>query len=289
MPIEAEPVLSVHNALGEGPLWHPGQRALYWVDIGAQSVHRWQPDGGAHEVFVFTVPVIALARRVAGGFLVATPKSLSFWNPPEASLQQIAVAEPEKEGARFNDGAVDPEGRFWIGTMKKGEATSSLYRLDANRTLDVMASGLTVSNGIGWSPDRRTMYLTDSLSQTIFAYDYDPASGSIDNRRIFVHTPDEPGVPDGLAVDSAGFVWSVRCRGWKIVRYDPQGNVAAEIRLPVECPTSCAFGGPDLDQLYVTSSTALAARDHRQTQPLAGDLFRIEAGVRGLPEPAYGG
>ncbi len=289
MPVEVEQVLGVQNMLGEGPLWHPGEQALYWVDIGARSVHRWQPDGGRHGVFTLAVPVIALARRAAGGFVVATPKSLAFWNPPDASLRQIAVAEPEKAGARFNDGAVDAEGRFWIGTMKAGEATSSLYRLDTNRTLSVMASGLTVSNGIGWSPDRRTMYLTDSLSHTIFAYDYDPPSGSIDNRRVFTHTPDEPGVPDGLAVDSAGFVWSARCRGWKVVRYDPDGTVAAEIRLPVECPTSCAFGGPALDQLYVTSSRDLMTQGTHTTQPLAGDLFRIDAGARGLAEPAYGG
>jgi sugar lactone lactonase YvrE len=155
--------------------------------------------------------------------------------------------------------------------------------------LQIMETGLTISNGIGWSPDNKTMYFTDSMPRTIYAYDFDPITGAIENRRSFIHTPDEPGVPDGLTVDSEGFIWSARWDGWKITRYDPDGKLEREIEVSAQRPTSCTFGGPDLDELYVTSASVGMDWMDRVKQPAAGNLFRIRVDVKGLPEPKFAG
>ena len=281
-----EHTLAAQNKLGEGPVWNPDEQALYWVDIEKGCVHRLYPKTGRHDVFDVGLPVGALGFRASGGLVMATRDGFAFWDPETQALRFIADPEPDRPGARFNDGAVDRQGRFWAGTMGQGP-TSSLYRLDPDGSVRKMESGITISNGIGWSPDDRTMYFTDSPLRVIYAYDFDPATGAIENRRPFVHTPEEEGVPDGLTVDSEGFIWSARWGGWKVTRYDPTGRVERQIRLPVQCPTSCTFGGPQLDELYVTSAwTALTAAD-REAQPWAGDLFRLQAGVKGLAEPRF--
>jgi sugar lactone lactonase YvrE len=150
-----------------------------------------------------------------------------------------------------------------------------------------METGVTVANGIGWSPDNKTMYFTDSAPKIIYAYDFDPSTGAIENRRNFMHTPDEPGVPDGLAVDSEGFIWSARWDGWKITRYDLEGKVEREIPVPVGRPTSCAFGGPGLKNLYITSARVGLSETELREQPLAGDLFVLETDVKGMIEPKF--
>ena len=281
-----EHILAAQNKLGEGPVWNPDEQALYWVDIEKGCVHRLYPKTGRHDVFDVGLPVGALGFRASGGLVMATRDGFAFWDPETQALRFIADPEPDRPGARFNDGAVDRQGRFWAGTMGQGP-TSSLYRLDPDGSVHRMESGVTISNGIGWSPDDRTMYFTDSLLKVIYAYDFDPATGAIENRRPFVHTPEEEGVPDGLTVDSEGFVWSARWGGWKVTRYDPTGTVEHEIRLPVQYPTSCTFGGPQLDELYVTSAWTAVTEAERGAQPWAGDLFRLQAGVKGLEEARY--
>ena len=166
---------------------------------------------------------------------------------------------------------------------------SCLYRLDADLSVHVMETGIGTSNGIGWSPDRRTMYYTDSPRQVIYAYDFDAESGGLSHRRAFMDSTGEWGFPDGLAVDSEGFVWSARWEGWKITRYDPQGQVEREIRLPVERVTSCAFGGPNLDELYITTAWTSLDDTGRAQQPLAGDLFRLRVGIKGQPASRFAG
>ena len=183
---------------------------------------------------------------------------------------------------------MDRRGRFWAGTLAPG-ATSSLYRLDPDLTVHTMETGITASNGIGWSPDNRTMYFTDTRRKTIYAYDFDAATGSIGNRRPLIFTPEEDGVPDGLTVDSEGFIWSARWGGWKVSRYDPSGKLEREVRLPVQYPTSCAFGGDRLDELYVTSARTRVSEEQIHDQPFAGDLLRLRTGIRGLPEPKFAG
>ena len=285
---QAEQLLHLNNRLGEGPVWNVSERALYWVDIDGQCFYRYYPATGAQERFDVGQPIGVLRFRKSGGFVVALRDGLAFWDAQTQSLKLIANPEPGKPNARFNDGAVDRRGRFWAGTLAPG-ATSALYRLDPDLSVHTMETGITVSNGIGWSPDNRTMYYCDSRIRMIYAYDFDLASGTITNRRAFVHTLDGPSTPDGLTVDSEGFVWCARWGGWQVVRYDPTGKVEREIRLPVEYPTSCAFGGEALDELYITSAWTRLSEAQRKEQPAAGDIFRLKTNIKGLPEPLFAG
>jgi sugar lactone lactonase YvrE len=278
---------AVRNQLGEAPLWSSVEQALYWVDIDEPAIYRYDDETGELRRFQVEIPVTALGLRASGGLVVATRDGFAFLTPG-SPLQMIADPESDRPDTRFNDGAVDPTGRFWAGTVS-GDATASLYRLDRDLSVQRMDSGFTVSNGIGWSPDGRTLYFTDTLELVIHAYDFDPTSGRVANRRVFASVPAGEGVPDGLAVDEEGFVWSVRCRGGRIVRYDPSGRVDRQIYLPVSCPTSCAFGGAGLDELFVTSSVSLVNEANRSGEPLAGDLFRLRPGVRGISEPEFTG
>jgi sugar lactone lactonase YvrE len=283
---EVEHILAVGNELGEGPLWSAEEQALYWVDIERGCIHRLYPATGAHEGFDVGLPVSALGLRASGGLVTATRDGFALWDPETQALRFIADPEADEPDARFNDGAVDRQGRFWAGTMSSGP-TSSLYRLDPDGSVHRMESGITTSNGIGWSPDNRTLYFTDSPLRVIYAYDFDPATGAIENRRPFVHTPEEEGVPDGLTVDSEGSVWSARWGGWQVTRYDPAGKMEREIRLPVQYPTSCTFGGPRLDELYITSARIKLSEAEREAQSWAGDLFRLRTGVKGLAAPKF--
>jgi sugar lactone lactonase YvrE len=283
-----ERLIHLNNRLGEGPVWNVSEHALYWVDIEGNCFYRYHPATGAQERFDVGQPIGVLRFRKSGGLVMALRDGLAFWDARTQALKFIANPEPGKPNARFNDGAVDRLGRFWAGTIAPG-ATSALYRLDPDHSVHTMETGITVSNGIGWSPDNRTMYYCDSRIHMIYAYDFDLASGTITNRRAFVHTPDDPSMPDGLTVDSEGFVWCARWGGWKVVRYDPAGKVEREIRLPVEYPTSCAFGGEALDELYITSAWTRLSEAQRKEQPDAGDIFRLKTNVKGLPEPLFAG
>lgn len=274
-------LIASQNQLGEGPLWHPTEQALYWVDILQQRVERYDPSSRIHTSTHFPLQVTALGIRKRGGFVAATSKGLGYWDG--ASDQVILFSHPERHlpDNRFNDGAVGPAGNFWAGTMYAGPHTDprppgGLYRLGADEQVRLIQPELTISNGLGWSPDGKLFYFTDSLRHTIYVYDFDPGRGEASNRRVFIHDPELPGVPDGLTVDSQGFVWSARWGGWKITRYDPDGKTEREIKLPVECPTSCTFGGSNLNQLYITSAWTDLTPGQRTNQPQAGDLFHIE-------------
>jgi len=281
-----EHLLACQNQLGEGPRWHPGEGCLYWVDIESQQIHRFDPRSSRHDDWTLNTPIGCLAFRQSGGFVLATGEGFQFWRPGRP-LEPIADPEVGKTGARFNDGNVDPLGRFWAGTLAEGES-SALYRLDTDLQVSTMIDRVTISNGIGWSPDKRTMYFTDTLRLAIYAFDYDLERGEINNQRTFVSTEGEEGVPDGLAIDSDGCVWSARWGGWKIVRYDPDGTAMEEIRLPVEQPTSCTFGGEDFRELYITSAWTELPQRSRRKQPMAGDLFRLRVSTPGLPVSFFG-
>jgi len=267
---------------------------LYWVDIENNSFFRYFPTTSKYESFDVGVPIGVLALRAAGGLVMATKNGFAFWDPKTQALQFLANPEADKPHTRFNDGAVDSQGRFWAGTMcGLSEICSapegSLYRLDPDGSVSIMETGIFIANGIDWSPDTKIMYFTDSTRHVIYAYDFDPATGAIENRRPFISTPDEIGVPDGLTVDSEGCIWSARWGGWKITRYDPTGKVEREIQLPVQCPTSCAFGGANLDELYITSAWNELTVEQKKNQPYAGDLFRVKTDTKGLVSPKFAG
>jgi sugar lactone lactonase YvrE len=278
--------------LGEGPVWHPLEQVLYWVDIIQGKLHRYDPRQKDHQVTDLGLAATAMGIRTGGGFVMATRKGFAFWDQRENQFSFLGDPDAEEvKNVRFNDGKTDRQGRFWAGKMTEGpgRGNNSLYRLDPDCTIHRMESGITVSNGLGWSPDDRTFYYTDSPMKVIYAYDFDPSTGDIVNRRIFARIPEDPneGLPDGLAVDEEGCIWSARWGGWKVVRYTPDGQVEREIPTPVEFPTSCAFGGQNLDELYITSAWTQVQRDQRASQPLGGDVFRLKTHVRGFQEPYF--
>ncbi len=281
-------VLDCRSLLGEGPFWDVAEQRLYWVDIKSRRIHRFSPDTGVDEMWPTPEDVGSLAPREKGGLVIALKSGFHFYDPVQGRLVPVALPEGEPGHNRFNDGKTDRQGRFWAGKMGS-RPTNSLFRLDADHSIQRMESGIEVSNGLGWSPDNRTFYYTDSPVKVIYAYDFDPAAGSIRNRRVFARVPAaaSEGFPDGLAVDEEGCVWSARWGGWKVVRYRPDGSIDREIPMPVEFPTSCAFGGPELKDLYITSAWVEVAPDRRAQQPLAGDLFCLKTEVRGFPEPLY--
>ena len=289
--MKPEQVAKVCNVIGEGPRWNAAEQRLYWVDfIEKQNIHSWHPATQELRTYPTEAPVSALAFRRSGDLIVATGGQIATFSVATKKLSSFTSLD-DRPGMRLNDGAVDADGRFWVGSMhseKQDEPHGSLYRFDANGSVHEMDSGFTVSNGLGWSPDRRTFYFIDTFRRVIYAYDFSAAAGAISNRRVFARTVESDGYPDGLAVDAEGHVLVAFWGGWKVVRYDPDGKPEREIRFPVANPTACAFGGRDLDELYVTTARLGLKADELTKQPLAGDLFRVRLNIQGQEEPLFG-
>lgn len=276
------------NSLGESPRWHPSENRLYWTDIDTGTILRQAP----RETLPFTIPlgvkVGCLGFRKSGGLILAASTGYLFWQADVQPTSIIGNPEPGKIGARFNDGLVDAYGRFWAGTMTETGATSSLYRLDPDHSIHRMLSGVTISNGIGWNKENTRFYFTDTNKRMIRQYDYNLEQGALTYDCLFAAI-DGPGVPDGLAIDSEGNIWSVHCGSGKLVIYDPHGRDLGEIPFPTRCITACTFGGPDLSDLYVTSSRSLLHPSEIPEQPLAGAVFKISTKSQGIPSNFYTG
>ena len=290
---EVEHVLEIRNVIGEGPVWHSQEGCLYWVNfIGEFQILRFSPKTRQLKIFETGMPVMALGLRGAGGFIAATSKGLANWDTQRNAFEPFSDPLAGRAGIRFNDAATDTRGRFWVGTLNDNNPKGpdgELFCVLGDHSCHLMDKDITVSNGIGWSPDRKIMYFTDSFRYAIYAYDYSAESGTIANRRTFVQTSPEGGIPDGLTVDTEGFVWSAYCGGWRVVRYTPGGEVDREYRLPVANPTSCAFGGEHLDELYITSANLGLSDEDKRKHPLSGDLFCLKAGITGMDEPRFAG
>jgi sugar lactone lactonase YvrE len=270
-----------HAELGEGPHWDIATQALYWVDIPGQRVHRRDADG-AHRSWEVGLPVSAVVPSQAGWLCVAAGNGFYALDEESGQVELIADA-PGLPHTRLNDGACDREGRFYAGSMDNDEAPGrgALYRLDPDRTVTEIFSGIGLSNGLGWSPDDRLMYYIDSLAYRVDVMDYDPETGAMGERRPFARLGSGETVPDGMTVDAEGGVWVAVWGGGVIQRYDADGTLNGVVRLPAAFVTSCAFGGPDLDQLFITT----AAGPGRS----GGALFTCPAGVKGLPAYRYRG
>ncbi len=291
---EVEHVLAAGNVIGEGPVWHSQEESLYWVDfVEHHQILRFNPQTRQLDVFETGIPVMALGIRKAGGFIAATANGLANWDTQRKVFE--TVCDPlagRAGGVRFNDAATDIRGRFWVGTLNDANPKGpdgELFCVQGDGSCQRMDKDITVANGIGWSPDRKIMYFTDSFRYSVYAYDFDAAAGTIANRRTFVQTPPEAGIPDGLTVDSEGFVWSAFWGGWKVVRYNPEGKVDREYRLPVPNPSSCAFGGKRLDELYITTAALGLSPEEKAKSTQSGDLFRLKAGIVGMDEPRFAG
>jgi sugar lactone lactonase YvrE len=256
------------------------------VDIESKRFHRLDPVSKSYELFEVGELIGVVGFRQKGGLVLASERGFSFYDLPTKRLQPIGNPEAHKSNTQFNDGAVDRKGRFWAGTL--GDSyNNSLYRLDPDLSIHCMDTGFDISNGMGWSPDNKVMYFTDSSPGIIYAYDFDLATGSIANRRKFVERKGLEGVPDGLTVDAQGFVWSAVWGGHCLERYDPSGKLERRIDLPVGWPTNMAFGGKNLDELYITSALYEIPVEERHRYPLDGSLFCIKGLARGLPEPSF--
>jgi len=282
-----EPVGDVTAALGEGPYWVPEDDCLLWVDIEGARLHRtYFPSG--ETVIDSPGPVSAAFPAVGGGILIAGGAALTLLFPAERGGQWVArtIADtPAREGIRFNDAGVDPAGRVWVGSMHMTEAepVGELYRLDAGGRLNPVVKNVTVSNGLGWSPDGSRMYYADSPLRRVDVFDYDPATGEAFARRAFADLSEAEGVPDGLTVDADGCVWVAMWGGSALRRFTADGQPDAVLPVPVSQPTSCAFGGPGLADLYITSARVGLTDDQLAAQPLAGRLLHVRPGPVGLP------
>ncbi len=210
-------------------------------------------------------------------------------DPGSGALKLVAAPERDIPGNRFNDGRCDRGGRFWAGTMSDGprEPTGSLYRLDPDGSCESMRSGIVIPNSIAWSPDDRVMYFADTYVNTIWAYDFDLATGAMRNERVFADCSNQPGRPDGSCVDAEGCLWNAEYGGWRVVRYTPDAKIDRVIELPVSNPTCCCFGGKDFDTLYICTARQRLTPEQLAREPLAGGLFAARPGVRGLPEARF--
>jgi L-arabinonolactonase len=222
--------------------------------------------------------------------VVALRGGISFYDPASGALRQVAAPHAGAAHLRFNDGKCDRQGRFWVGTMNDDTRAphGTLYRLDPDLACTSVLTDIDIPNSLCWSPDGATMYFSDSPLHTMSAYPFDSATGTLGARRIFAQV-EPPAVPDGATVDAEGFVWCAHWGGWRVVRTAPDGRVDRVIELPVAHPTSCAFGGPDLATLFVTSARQPLDAAGRAAQPLAGAVMALDVGTRGLVEPRFAG
>jgi L-arabinonolactonase len=286
-------LIDVKPLLGEGPLWDPDTQRLYFIDSLGKRVFRCTEHGA--EVASWLVPesIGSMCLRKSGGAIVSLQSGFHTLDLQTGDVALVAAPEPGLPNNRLNDGKVDAAGRFIAGSMDMGEsaATGSLWSLLPDFSLRKLDDGIIVSNGPCWSPDNKTLYFADSFSGAISAYDYNLADGSVGNKRIFTKVDaSRGGAPDGATVDAEGFVWSAGVFDGRIFRYAPDGSVERVIEMPVVKITSVAFGGPELDTLFVTSMAEKPLPHHPDDGPLRGSVFRIrDLGVRGRPEPKFGG
>jgi len=292
MTIEALPGVPP-SLLGESPMWHPAEQVLYWCDILGHKLNRFDPaSSSSHRQWAFDTDVACCAPLQDGGLLLALRSGIVRFDPTTGESTRLAEAPYDRAHERFNDGKADPQGRLWVGTIHEArEPRAALYRF-ANGRLDRMASDVTVSNGLAWSPDARTMYWADTKTHRVDVLDFDVADGSLSNRRPFaqfpIKTPDQAldsygGRPDGAAVDAEGGYWAAMFEGARLLRFAPDGSVTREIKLPVRCPTMPCFGGRDLKTLYITTSREKRPADELAREPLAGCVLQSHVEVPGLP------
>jgi len=278
--MEPELIADYECICGENPLWHPDEKRLYWCDIPRGRLFRYDPASDAHE--------ICFEGDELGGFTVQADGALLLfmacgavktWR--DGAFATVIEDIPDERGSRFNDVIADPEGRVFCGTMATPERPGRLYRLDPDGTLTKVLDGIGCSNGLGFALDRKQLYYTDSPAREIYLFDYDQATGAIANQRVFVKTPEDEGVPDGMTVDAEGCVWTAKWDGGCLVRYTAEAQEERRIAFPAKKVSSLTFGGDDYTDVYVTTA---GGEDKEANGPGAGALFRINTGIRGLPE-----
>jgi sugar lactone lactonase YvrE len=281
------PVLRARARLGEGPAWDAAAGVLWWVDVWDYRVHRWDPRTDEDRAFD-TGEATAFAIPTEGGAVVGLRQRVVRLDAATGELRTLAEVPGLDPRERINDGKCDPRGRLWFGTFAKEEGAASVWRLDGGG-LRRMGGGLTIANGFAWSPDGRTLYLSDSPAKRVYAFPFDMDAGTLGERRVLADRSDGDSFPDGAAVDRDGFLWSAQWEGGAVVRIGPDGREAGRVELPVPLVTSCAFGGADERDLYVTTAQVGLPDERIEGAWHAGDLFRVRMDVPGVPVAAYVG
>jgi L-arabinonolactonase len=284
-------VAAAHRCIhAEGPVWSDQERQLYWTDVESRTIWRLDPGTGRASSWAMSEKVCSMAFREKGGLLIAFETGLSFYDLDTRTEQRIADVEPDLPTTRLNDGRCDRQGRFIVGgfdSSKKG--LSAAYRLDPDLGLHRLFGGLSSANSTCFSVDGRTMYYADTPQAAIWAFDYDPLTGTPSHRRVFCDFRGQPGVPDGSVIDADGCLWNAQWNGSRIVRYRPEGTIDRIVEMPCHNPTSLSFGGRELDTLYITTSQLTLTAEQSRLQPLAGTLLVMHPGVKGLPETRFRG
>jgi sugar lactone lactonase YvrE len=282
------------SLLGESPVWHPAEQVLYWCDIAGRALNRFDPGSGAHAQWSFDSDVACCAPLLEGGLLLALRRAIVRFDPADGRTEALLDKPPyDPAHERFNDGKADAQGRLWLGTIyePREPARAALYRY-AGGQLERMAGGITVSNGLAWSPDGRTMYWSDTKAHRVCAFDFEPSGGTLSRQRVFAQfAPRLPGQdlagyggrPDGAAMDVQGGYWVAMYEGARLLRLGADGAVTHEIAVPVRCPTMPCLGGPDLKTLYVSSAREGRPADELAGEPLAGCVLQTRVDIAGLP------
>lgn len=284
-------IADCHDLLGEGPWWDARTETLLWVDIDGRRLARYDPASGRMVTRDLDQRASAVMGRATGGLALVMEDGLWVTDTDAGPVRRIAGIEPDDPLTRMNDASCDRLGRLWVGSMAHSArpGAGALYRVDLDGSVERVLVDVTISNGIDWSPDDRHMYFIDSATRRVDVLDYDLATGCPTGRRALIELPEGTGLPDGMTVDAEGYLWVALWDGWSVRRYSPSGDLDRIVWLPVARVTSCAFGGPNLSDLYITSASAGLSASELARQPLAGGLFVVQPGVRGLEATPFGG
>jgi L-arabinonolactonase len=279
------------NILGEGPLWSFTEGRLYWVDIEKSLLEWLSPGTGEAGVWQLPCRASAVVQRASGGLLLATERGFALFDGVTGAMEIVKHPEPDRHRNRTNDGHCDQQGGFWVGTMDdtQQQRSGALYRLAPDWTCQRMLDGLGIPNTVLCTPAGDGLYVADSQDQALYLYSLDADSGALGSQRPFADTLGTGCTPDGSALDANGFLWNAQWGGWRLVRYAPDGEINRVVLLPVEQPTSCAFGGEDLSTLYITTARKGLSREALERQPLAGSVLSFRADVPGFEMPMFGG
>lgn len=289
---EPQLLLDTRSPLGEGPLWDTDRKVLWWIDILERLVQCYNPADESNQTWDIGQMPGTLVRAQDDRLVVAAEKGFLYFDPATGTTETITDPEPEYPEHRFNDGKCDPAGRLWAGTMPICEegATGAMYCLHADGHAPPMATDYAIPNGIAWNADATIMYHIDSPTRRIDAWDFDCATGAINNRRPIYHVTQEGAFPDGMATDVEGKLWLALWGGWGVVRLDPEtGEELDRLELPVSQVSACAFGGENMDELYITSARKNLGPEALENEPHAGSLFKARLGIQGLPFTRFAG
>ncbi|HYG42400.1 MAG TPA: SMP-30/gluconolactonase/LRE family protein [Bordetella sp.] len=286
---EVHVVVAGKNRLGEVPVWSPTRKLLFWIDVREPALYAHDPGSGSVRAYPLPEVVGSFCETRSGRLLLALKSGLFFLEPESGALQPWFDPEPQLPNNRLNDGKCDRQGRFWVGSMNDGDRIPSgtLYSVRGDGQATAHFSGITIPNSLAWSPDGRRMYFADTPTKRILVYDFDVDDGVAHSARTFLDMSGHAGRPDGATVDADGCLWSAEIHAGRVVRYTPDGRQDYVVQLPVTGVTACAFGGSHFETLYITTATQGLTEQARNEQPLAGALFAVDVGIRGVAEAPF--